>query len=69
MRVFVFRTQLLQSVLSYAASIGSLLVDVRLAILLIGESAAANLAGLVHCIPAIFDAAPIRFRFFNVPWS
>jgi hypothetical protein len=54
---------------SYAATIGLRLLNVRLAILLIGESAATNLAGLVHCIPAIFDTASIRLRFFNMPWS
>ena len=69
MRVFVFPTQLLQSAPSYVATIGSLLLDVRLAILLIGESAATNLTGLVHCIPTNFDATPIRLRFLNVPWS
>jgi hypothetical protein len=69
MLVFVFSTQLLRTAPSYAATIGSLLLDVRLAVLLAGESTATDLAGLVHCIPAIFDAAPIRFRFFNVPWS
>jgi hypothetical protein len=68
-RVFVFPLQLLQSAPSYAATIDALLLDVRLAILLIGESAATNLARLVHCIPTIFDATPIRLRFLNVPWS
>jgi len=47
-------------------NIGSLPPDVRLAILSIRKSAAANLAHLAYCIPAILDAAPIGFRFIDV---
>ena len=48
---------------------GSLLLDVRLAILSIRKSAATNLAHLAYCIPAILDTAPIGFRFIDVPCS
>jgi len=50
-------------------NIGSLPLDVRLAILSIRKSAATNLARLAYCIPAILDAAPIGFRFIDVPCS
>jgi len=46
-------------------NIGSLPLDVRLAILSIRKSAAANLAHLAYYIPAILDAAPIGFRFIG----
>ena len=48
---------------------GSLLLDVRLAILSIRKSAATNLAHLAYYIPAILDAAPIGFRFIDVSCS
>ena len=48
---------------------GSLLLDVRLAILSIRKSAATNLAHLACYIPAILDAAPIGFRFIDVSGS
>jgi len=51
----------------YGIDIGSLPPD--LAILSIRKSAAANLAHLAYCIPAILDAAPIRFRFIDVSCS
>ena len=47
-------------------NIGSLPLDVRLAILSIRKSAATNLAHLAYYIPAILDAAPIGFRFVDV---
>jgi hypothetical protein len=50
-------------------NIGSLPLDVRLAILSIRKSAAANRAHLAYCIPAILDAAPIGFRFIDVSRS
>jgi hypothetical protein len=50
-------------------SIRSLLIDVRLTIPLIQESAAANLADFIHCVPAILNTSPIRFGFLNVPRS
>ena len=50
-------------------NIGSRPLDVRLAILSIRKSAATNLARLAYCIPAILDAAPIGFRYIDVPWS
>jgi hypothetical protein len=53
----------------YRINIGSLPPDVRLAILSIRKSAAANLAHLACCIPAILDAAPIGFRFIDVSCS
>jgi hypothetical protein len=51
-----------------AADIGSLLRDMCLAILLIGETATADLAGQIGCVPANLDASPIGFRFLNVTW-
>jgi len=47
-------------------NIGSLLRDVRLAILSIGKRAATNLAAFAHCVPAVFYASPIGFCFLNV---
>jgi hypothetical protein len=49
--------------------IGSLLVDVRLAILLICKSAAGNLASLACCIPALFGASHVGFSCSKLPWS
>jgi hypothetical protein len=48
-----------------AVSIGSRLIDMCLAILPIGERTTANLAGFVGCVPALFDASSVRFRFVN----
>ena len=44
---------------------GSLLLDVRLAILSIRKSAATNLAHLAYYIPAILDAAIVGFIFVD----
>jgi hypothetical protein len=47
-------------------NIGLFLLDVGLAILLIRKSAAANLAGVVCCVPAISNGSLIGYRFLNV---
>ena len=43
-----------------------LLLDVRLAILPVGKSAAADLAARIQCIPTGFDGAAVGFGFMNV---
>src|SRR5689334_21236293 len=43
--------------------------DMRLAILSIGKTAAANLPRLVGCVPAFLDASPIGFCFLDVAWN
>jgi hypothetical protein len=47
-------------------SIGLLLLDVGLAILLIRKSATTKLTGLGYCVPAIFNGSSIGFCFLNV---
>jgi len=59
-------TQLWTRPLAVCVISSRLLLDVCLAILSIGKSAATDLAGFVGCVPAILNASPIGFRFLNV---
>jgi hypothetical protein len=68
-RAFSLITQLWTRPLAVCVISSRLLLDVRLAILSIGKSAATDLAGFVGCVPAILNASPIGFRFLNVTWT
>ena len=49
-------------------NIGSLLRYVRLASCLIQKSAVTNLAGIICCVPALFQTSTIGFHFSDAMW-